>query len=61
MCGISRRHLAAIEAGANFTVAVLLAIAHELVEPAMPIADFLLRSGIGEGTPRPMSPPRAGE
>lgn len=29
-CGISRRHLAGIEGGANFTVAVLAAIAREL-------------------------------
>jgi transcriptional regulator with XRE-family HTH domain len=29
-CGVSRRHVAAIERGANFTVAVLVALAREL-------------------------------
>jgi transcriptional regulator with XRE-family HTH domain len=42
-CGISRRHLAAIEGGANFTVAVLLDIADNLPPTsALPLDGFLL-------------------
>ena len=42
-CGISRRHVAAIERGANFTVAVLVAIAAELPEIAPPLlSEFLM-------------------
>lgn len=41
-CGISRRHVAAIERGANFTVAVLVAIAGELTQIAPVIAEFLM-------------------
>ena len=40
-CGISRRHVAAIERGANFTVAVLVAIAGELPDLAAVIGGFL--------------------
>jgi transcriptional regulator with XRE-family HTH domain len=42
MCGMSRRHLAAIERGANFSVAVLLDIAHVLAGQALRIGDYLL-------------------
>ncbi len=41
-CAISRRHVAGIERGANFTVAVLVAIAAELAEIAPIIAEFLM-------------------
>lgn len=43
-CGISRRHLAAIEGGANFSVAVLGAIAAELEELAAVVASWLRRN-----------------
>jgi transcriptional regulator with XRE-family HTH domain len=42
-CGISRRHLAAIEGGANLTVSVLMDIARNLPPTsALPLDDFLL-------------------
>lgn len=42
-CGISRRHLAAIEGGANLTVAVLIDIANNLpAASALPLDGFLL-------------------
>lgn len=42
-CGISRRHLAAIEGGANLTVAVLIDIADNLpATSALPLDGFLL-------------------
>ena len=40
-CGISLRHVAAIEHGANFSVAVLAAIANELPEVAARIGGCL--------------------
>jgi transcriptional regulator with XRE-family HTH domain len=40
-CGISRRHVAGIERGGNFTVAVLVEIASELTQIAPVIAEFL--------------------
>lgn len=42
-CGISRRHLAAIENGANFSVAILLDIARNLPPTsALPFGEFVL-------------------
>ncbi len=42
-CGISKRHLAAIESGANLTVAVLIDIAENLpAASALPVDGFLL-------------------
>ena len=43
-CGISRRHVIGIERGANFTVAVLVAIADDLGEIAPLVAEFLTTS-----------------
>ena len=40
-CGISRRHLIAIELGANFTVTVLVALSGEIVEIAPVIVELL--------------------
>jgi transcriptional regulator with XRE-family HTH domain len=34
-CGISPRHLASIEAGSNFSIAVFIAILRELQDPAL--------------------------
>jgi transcriptional regulator with XRE-family HTH domain len=41
-CGMSRRHLASIEAGANFSVAILLDLARALPEQVLPVGEFLL-------------------
>jgi transcriptional regulator with XRE-family HTH domain len=43
-CGVSRRHLIAIERGANFSVAVLVALAGELEEIAPVVAELLTRA-----------------
>ena len=40
-CGVSRRHVAAIECGANFTVAVLVALSGEL-DDIVPVVTKLL-------------------
>ncbi len=45
LSGVSVRHLIEIEAGANFTVAVLFALAREL--PAFRISDVLARQTAG--------------
>ena len=42
LCGMSRRHLADIEAGANFTVAILLDLARMLPEQVLPMGEFVL-------------------
>ena len=42
MCGMSRRHLADIEGGANFTVAILLDLARTLPDAVLPIGEFVL-------------------
>jgi transcriptional regulator with XRE-family HTH domain len=42
-CGISRRHLAGIESGANFSVAVLALLAAELDELPALVASWLRR------------------
>jgi transcriptional regulator with XRE-family HTH domain len=49
-CGISLRHLASIEAGLNFSVAVFLAILRELQDPALLCT--LARVAIGVDSPR---------
>jgi transcriptional regulator with XRE-family HTH domain len=41
-CGMSRRHLASIEAGANFSVAILLDLARALPGEVLPVGEFLL-------------------
>jgi transcriptional regulator with XRE-family HTH domain len=41
-CGMSRRHLASIEAGANFSVAILLDLARALPDQVLPVGEFLL-------------------
>lgn len=43
LCGISKRHLAAIEHGANFSVAILLEILRNLPSTAaLPVDEYLL-------------------
>lgn len=42
-CGISRRHMVAIEGGANFSVAMLAAIMRELPEIAGTVSVVLRR------------------
>ena len=42
LSGMSRRHLAAIEAGANLTVAKLLDLARALPDQVLPVGEFVL-------------------
>jgi transcriptional regulator with XRE-family HTH domain len=42
MCGVSRRHLAAIERGGNFSVAILLDVAQVLAGKALRLGDYVL-------------------
>jgi len=49
-CGISRRHIAAIEAGANFSVAYLLAL-HSALGDALPLDELPSRN------PQPLHAP----
>ena len=51
-CGISRRHLAGIESGANFSVAVLGALATELEELTAIVAVWLRRVTADKPTSR---------
>ena len=41
-CGMSRRHLAAIEGGANFSVAILLDLARTLPDQVLSLGEFVL-------------------
>lgn len=47
-CGISLRHLISIEHGANFSVALLIAIAAELGEIAPMLADVVTSEASGK-------------
>ena len=40
--GMSRRHLAGIESGANFTVSILFDLARALPDQVLPLGEFLL-------------------
>jgi len=53
-CGISLRHMASIEAGANFSIAIFLAILQELPDPTLLTAFSRLRDE-SESTPCPQN------
>jgi DNA-binding XRE family transcriptional regulator len=54
-CGISLRHLISIEHGANFSVALLIAIAAELGEIAPMLADVVTNDAGGQAVRVPTS------
>ena len=52
LCGISRRHLAAIESGANFTVTILFAILRALPGMLLPVGALMVLSAMPEAPKR---------